>query len=104
MNGKNFINKNEVLKSVGIIDDCVRKEEDLLKKITDSLKYDFEGTYSSSNYRNLHNSCTRIARHSNTVVANNKKISGTFNDIIVLYEMGARIGAQKLEDAGRDVK
>ena len=33
MNGKNFINKNEVLKSVGIIDDCVRKEEDLLKKM-----------------------------------------------------------------------
>lgn len=103
MDGKSFIDKNEMLKSAGIINDYVRKEEDLLKKITDCLKDEFDGTYTSNNYYNLRNSCSRIVNHSNVVVSNNKKITSTFNDIFALYDKGARIGAQKLEDARRDV-
>lgn len=98
MDGKNFINRDEMLKSVDLINGYVQKEENLLNNIVNSLRDGFQENYNSINATSLRGTCYKIDKHCSVVVDNNKKISQTFIDVINLYERAALRSVQKLEE------
>lgn len=101
---KFYINEPELSQSISLIEGYVSREENLLKNISRTLSYGFDGSYSSSNYDRLRSSCANLSYHTSIIANNNRKMLNTLRSVRDLYVNTARVVSSTINKEKGDIK